>query len=177
MLTLWLEVTGQSPLSSFWTVTFPTYGSVCLEFFPDSHFWNNGEEKDHGPVFINMKFVSLLAAGANSLFDSFSYMYSLMFMIANLIEHVWDSWYLIIWLERTVHSSGMDFWTATLSNWIWEVIVWNFLFLDSCFRNHLDRVILQIYKALSNQSLKYNFVHISSLNLTPKLKLVLHVHH
>ena len=28
-----LEVTVQNPITSFWTVTFSIYGSVCLEFF------------------------------------------------------------------------------------------------------------------------------------------------
>ena len=31
--TLLLEVTVQNPVTSLWTVTFSTYGSVCLEFF------------------------------------------------------------------------------------------------------------------------------------------------
>ena len=31
-LTWWFEATVQNPITSFWTVIFSTYGSVCLEF-------------------------------------------------------------------------------------------------------------------------------------------------
>ena len=33
LLTLWLEVTVQNLITSFWTVTFPIYGNVYSEFF------------------------------------------------------------------------------------------------------------------------------------------------
>ena len=32
-LTLWLEVTVQNPVTSFWTVTFSPYRTICLELF------------------------------------------------------------------------------------------------------------------------------------------------
>ena len=48
-----------------------------------------------------------------------------------------------------------------------EVIVKTFL--KSHFQNHLDSVILQKYKWLSNQNFKHNSVHMPSLNLTPTL--------
>ena len=41
--------------------------------FPDRHFWNHTWEKSNRPVFVNMNLVFLLAAGANSLVDSFPY--------------------------------------------------------------------------------------------------------
>ena len=33
LLTLQLEVTVENPVMSFWTVTFLTYGTACLECF------------------------------------------------------------------------------------------------------------------------------------------------
>ena len=88
-----------------------------FKIFPDSHFWNHTSEKNNRPVFIKMNLALLLAAYANSL-DSFPYKY--MSYLWSLIwsNCVWRSWYLIIWLEITVQSSAMNFWTVTFSNWI-----------------------------------------------------------
>ena len=48
-----------------------------------------------------------------------------------------------------------------------DFIKWLFgtLLLD-CILNHLDSVILQTYKSLSNQSFKENFAYMSSIYLT-----------
>ena len=56
----WLEVNYQNPITSFWRVTFSTYGSVI---YPDSHFWNH--------ELLNLVF--LLSVWANSLVDSFPF--------------------------------------------------------------------------------------------------------
>ena len=42
------------------------------------------------------------------------------------------------------------------------------LFLDSCFQNNPDSVMLQKYQTLLNQSFKHNSMHMRPLNLTPK---------
>ena len=56
--------------------------------------------------------------------------------------------------------------TAASDFRIW---LFGYLFLDSRFQNYPDSVILQNYQPLSNQSFKRNSVHMSRLNLTPKL--------
>ena len=102
--------------------------------------------------------IILLAACTYCLVYNFpcKYMSSLLSLI----------WHLTIWLEVTVQSPAMDFWTDTFSNWHRK---WLFesLFLDSRFQNRPDSVIVQKYHSLSNQSFKYNFVHVSSLHVSP----------
>ena len=46
---------------------------------------------------------------------------------------------------------------------------WNFLFLRSPFQNHLDLVISQKQRSLSNLSFKHNSANMPPLNLTSRL--------
>ena len=90
----------------------------CLfRTFLGSHFWNHTQKKSNCTGFANMNVVFLLTASANSLMDNFplkymSYLWSLIWS-----NRVWGSWYLIIWLEITVLSSAMGFWTVAFSSW------------------------------------------------------------
>ena len=79
---LFLKATVQNRITSFWTVTFSAYGSVCFEFFAVTVTSETifKKESNH-PVFVNTKLVFLLAVCANSLVDSFKFM----LMITNLI--------------------------------------------------------------------------------------------
>ena len=89
------------------------------------------------PIFGKINLVFLLATCANSLVDSFPYKYMLFLWSLIWSNRVWGSWYVIIWLEITVHCSAMDFRRVAFSNWLEEVIVWNlrkWLFLGSSFQ-------------------------------------------
>ena len=48
----------QNPITSFWTVTFSTYGSVCLEFFETVTF-EKKKKKRKRLVFVNTNLVTL----------------------------------------------------------------------------------------------------------------------
>ena len=122
------------------------------------------------PIFGKMNLVFLLATCANSLVESFPYKYMLFLWSLIWSNRVWGSWYVIIWLEITVHCSAMDFRRVASSNWLEEVIVWNFVF------GQFLPIILQKFQSLSNQSYKYNSVHMPSLDLTPQLSFELKCH-
>ena len=90
----------------------------CLfRIFPGSHFSNYTKKKSSPLVFLNMNLLFLLDVCANSLVDSSTCKY--MSCLWSLIwsNRVWGSWYLIIWLDITVQSFPMDFWTVTFSSW------------------------------------------------------------
>ena len=75
-------------MTSFRTITFSNYGSVCLEFC-----WRVTYEtilikkRINRPVFVKMNSIFLLAAGANSLEDSFPYKYMLY-----LLSLIWTAY-------------------------------------------------------------------------------------
>ena len=99
-----------------------------------------------------------------------SFPYKSMSCLWSLIwsKHLWRSWYLIIWLEINVQSSGMDsgqlLFQIDSRTWLFRT-----LFLDTCFKNPSDSGILWKYQPLSNQSFKHKSANILSLNLSPKL--------
>ena len=109
--------------TSFWTVTFLTYRSACFEFF--SQPWLR---KKQPSSFRKNELNIFISCCANNLVDSFPYKYmsSLWWLIWS--DRVRGSWYLIIWLEITAQSSAIDFWRVPFSNWLQEVIIWNFVF-------------------------------------------------
>ena len=114
---LLLKVFAQNLIASVWAVTFSTYRSVCLELFLAVTSETILKKKSNCTGFANMNVVFLLTASANSLMDNFplkymSYLWSLIWS-----NRVWESWYLIIWLEITVLSSAMGFWTVAFSSW------------------------------------------------------------
>ena len=115
IITFMIEVTGQSPIASFRTVTFSTCGSVCSE-----------------------------------------------------LNHVWGSWFLIIWLKITAQSSGVEFWTVTFANWFYEVIVRNFVSGQSLSKISWLSNITKIPVAFKTRAL-HNTTHMLSLDLTPTL--------
>ena len=98
---LLLEVTVQNRITSFCTVT------TC--------YWNHTYEKSNRSVFENMNLVFSLAACANSLVVSFPFKYMSCLWFLN---HVWGSWYLIMWLEITAQIFAMGFWAVTFLNWL-----------------------------------------------------------
>ena len=119
----------------------------CLfRIFLHSFFWNHTSKKSNRPVFVNMNIVFLLPASANSLVDSFSFKYMSCLLSLIRLNRIWGSWYLIIWLEITVQSSELGFWTVffqtDFKKWLFGI-----LFLDSRFQNHPDSVILQKYQS------------------------------
>ena len=128
------------------------------------------KEMHDRPIFGKMNLVFLLATCANSLVDSFPYKYMLFLWSLIWSNRVWGSWYVIIWLEITVHCSAMDFRRVAFSDWLEEVIVWNFLF------GQFLPIILQKFQSLSNQSYKHISVHMPSLNLTLQLSFELKCH-
>ena len=57
-------LTVQNCIKSFWTVTFSTYGNVCLEFF------GTVTSETISPDFVNMNVIFLLAVCVNSFVDT-----------------------------------------------------------------------------------------------------------
>ena len=93
----------------------------CLfRILPDSHSWNHTYKKSNFPVFVNMSLEFLLPACAKSLVDSSPYKYMSCLWSLIWMNRVWGSWYLIIWLKINAHSSTMDFWAVTFSNWLFQ---------------------------------------------------------
>ena len=64
-------------------------------------------------------------------------------------------------LGITVQSSAMEFWNSYSFK-----LNFGTLFLDSCFQNHPDSVILQKHQYRWNHSFKHNLADMPSLNLT-----------
>ena len=116
-------------VTSFWTVTFSTYGSVYLEFFGagiSETILNN--KRSNRPILVNIKlvFLFLLAAGNNSLVDSFPYKYA-MLMITKLIELCIGK----LILNHLVGNDCREFGNGLLDSHFFkltlQVIFWNFV--------------------------------------------------
>ena len=91
----------------------------CLfRSFPDSHFWKPYLRKKELSSFSKHGLVFSLANCAKNLVDSFRYKCMSCLLSPIWLNCVWGSWYLINWLEKTVQSSAMGFWTVTFSNWL-----------------------------------------------------------
>ena len=91
----------------------------CLfKIFPDGHFWNHIYKKKNNHLhFVNINLVFLvflLALLPNGLVDSFPFKYISCLRSLFWLNRIWESWYLIIWLEITAWHSIMGFWTVTL---------------------------------------------------------------
>ena len=64
------------------------------------------------------------------------------------------------------------FWRTIAYGCFWsDFRKWLFktLFLESCFQNHPDFLILQKHESLTSQTFKHNSAHIPSLNSSPTL--------
>ena len=94
---------------------FSPYRSVWLEF--SRTVTSKAILNSNRSVFINMNFIFLLAACANILVDSFPFKCLSCLWLLIWSNRVWESWYLIIWLEITVLISAREIWTVTFSNW------------------------------------------------------------
>ena len=78
--------------------------SCLFRIFQDS------QDKSNLIVFVNMPLVFLLSVYANHRMSCLS--------LLIWSNRVGANRYLTIWLETTVQSSAMDFWTTPFSNWL-----------------------------------------------------------
>ena len=91
-----------------------------------------------------------------------------MFIITNLIEPRMGK----LILNHLTGNNCPEFHNGLLDSYFFKLTLGsdfgNFV-SESRFENHPDSVILQKYQSFSNQRFKQNSMHMSSLNLTPKL--------
>ena len=119
----WLATSGSNHITSFWTLTFWTYRRNCLKSFRT----DISARKKQLSSFRKHELCILLGFCANNLVDSFPFKYMSRWRSLIWLNHIWRSWYLIICLEIPVQSFTMGFWTFPFSNWLYQVIVSNFV--------------------------------------------------
>ena len=126
LLNLWLEVTGQNSTMSFWTVTFLTYESVCLEFYRTVTSETILKKRNH-LVFINMNLVFLLAVSTNKFSGQLSTHVYVMLM-TNLMKPCMEK----LILNHLVKKNCPEFCNRFLDSYFFKLTLWSDC-LEHCF--------------------------------------------